>query len=88
MGHHGTGSPFRHLPFTKTHRHLNRMHVERENIQSLISCVSLRQFLENTLQDASRNLIPPPETQSYLSVLFIVHIMDRYSNLIAGLEIA
>ena len=88
MGHHRQGSSYRRLHFSKAHMHLDRMHVKRESIQKLVSGVCLRHFLKHAPQDVPRDLIPPPETEPYRSVLLIVRKVERYAHHITGFEIA
>jgi hypothetical protein len=64
LSNHGRGSSFCFLShLAKTHRHPHRMHAKCDSIQSLISGVRLRHFLEHTPQNVARNLVPPRETQ-------------------------
>ena len=85
INHYGQGFSFRLLRcLAEVRRHLDRMHVERESIQSLLVGIRLRHFLKDAPEHVPRNLISPPETQSDGPV----PVMYRYAYLITGICVA
>lgn len=88
ISRHVLWSSFLLLPsLSKARRHLDRMHLKLESMQSLVVVVKLRNFIEYGPLYVSRFLIQPPVNYSDRRFPLIVLVMDWYAHHIAGIYI-